>query len=124
MCQDKLRTRTFLFIVDPAVAPTCTAEGLTEGSHCSICREVLVPQQAIPATGHHYDATVTDPTCTAGGFTVYKCSACGDTYTADETAARGHTEVIHAAIAPKCTKDGLTAGCPFGCHHDLSHLGK
>ena len=97
-------------IVDPAVAPTCTAEGLTEGSHCSICREVLVPQQAIPVTGHHYDATVTDPTCTAGGFTVYKCSACGDTYTADETAARGHTEVIHAAIAPKCTKDGLTEG--------------
>lgn len=46
-------------VVDKAVEPTCTETGLTEGSHCSVCNEVLVSQQEIPATGHTYDAVTT-----------------------------------------------------------------
>ena len=42
------------------------------------------------AIGHSYEATVTKPTCTEGGFTTYVCSACGDTYSGEETAALGH----------------------------------
>ena len=37
----------------------------------------------------HYEAVVTAPTCTAGGYTTYTCS-CGDSYVADETPALGH----------------------------------
>ena len=40
---------------------------------------------------HDYKAVVTDPTCTADGFTTYTCSICNDTYKADETTATGHT---------------------------------
>lgn len=39
---------------DAAVAPTCTQTGLTEGKHCSVCNEVIVPQQVVDATGHNY----------------------------------------------------------------------
>ena len=35
-------------VTDPAVPPTTTAEGLTEGSHCAVCGTVLVAQQSIP----------------------------------------------------------------------------
>ena len=46
--------------VDPAVAPTCTAEGLTEGKHCSVCLTVLTPREAVPARRHSYTYTKVD----------------------------------------------------------------
>ena len=41
-------------VKDAAVAPTCTEEGLTEGSHCSVCGAVIVAQETVPATGHDW----------------------------------------------------------------------
>lgn len=43
-------------VTDPASAPTCTEDGLTEGSHCSACGEVLLAQETVPATGHSYSS--------------------------------------------------------------------
>ena len=54
---------------------------------------------------------MTEPTCTAGGYTTYTCSACGDTYVADEVAALGHeaftyaydkTNLVHLLTCTKC----------------------
>ena len=58
---------------------------------------------------HSYESVVTAPTCTEAGYTTYTC-ACGDTYTADEVAALGHTEVVDAAVGATCTETGLTEG--------------
>ena len=87
--------------VIPAVAPTCTETGLTEGKKCSICDEILVEQDIIPALGHEYTAVVTEPTCTKSGYTTYTCR-CGDSYVADYAAPLGHNVVDGV-----CTNCGL-----------------
>ena len=67
--------------VMPAVEPTCGQDGLTEGSRCAVCGEILVPQEVIPATGEHqYVDAVTPPTATERGYTTHTCSVCGDSY--------------------------------------------
>ena len=50
-------------VTDEAVEPTCTTEGKIEGSHCSVCNEVLKPQEIIPALGHDFK----DGICTRCG---------------------------------------------------------
>ena len=93
-------------VVDAAVAPSCTATGLTEGKHCSVCNEVLVAQTVVEKLNHNYSAVVTVPTCTTAGYTTYTCS-CGDTYVANEVAAVGHN--YNAVVtAPTCTTAGYT----------------
>ena len=47
-------------VIDEAKAPTLTATGLTEGSHCSVCNKVLVAQNTIPML-----SSETTPTSTA-----------------------------------------------------------
>ena len=79
-------------VVDKAVAATCTKTGLTEGKHCSACNAVIKAQEVVPAKGHKYVDTVVKPTYTAQGYTLHKCSVCGnsykDTYTAKLTLAK------------------------------------
>ena len=98
-------------VIDPAVDATCTETGFTEGSHCSVCGEVLTAQEEIPALGHTYGEYVvtTEPTCTESGVETKTCSVCGDEQIRP-VAARGHTEVTDPAKRPTCTETGLTEG--------------
>ena len=100
-------------IVDEAVAATCTEDGLTEGSHCAVCGEVIVEQEVIKAVGHKEvkDEAVA-ATCTEDGLTEGShCAVCGEVIVEQEVIkAVGHKEVKDEAVAATCTEDGLTEG--------------
>ena len=64
-------------VIDGAVAPTCTETGLTQGSHCEFCGNVIVAQTVVPATGHTYGTPTyswSGDQCTATAV----CSECDD----------------------------------------------
>ena len=98
-------------VVDPAVEATCTATGLTEGKHCSVCHAVIVAQEVVPMKEH---TVVTVPgkaaTCTEAGLTDgEKCSVCGKELKAQETIkALGHSwDEGKVTTAPTYEKTGV-----------------
>lgn len=80
-------------VTDEAVEPDCTHTGLTEGSHCSVCNEVLTAQKTISALGHSYG----EPKWTWHGY---------DSATAAFSCIRGDDEsVLEAEITSEVTKE-------------------
>lgn len=41
-------------VVDAAIDATCTSHGMTEGSHCSVCNAIIVPQTQTEKLEHTY----------------------------------------------------------------------
>ena len=94
-------------------AATCTKDGLTDGSKCSTCGEVLTAQKSIPAKGHSLQTVKGKAaTCTAAGLTDgSKCSVCGEVLTAQKSIpAKGHSPQTVKGKATTCTAAGLTDG--------------
>ena len=95
----------------PAVAPTCTTTGLTEGKKCSVCGEILVAQEEVAALGHSFGEWVKtkDSTCTVNGEEERSCSRCGEVQKRSLPLAEHHVVVLSGKAAT-CTEDGLTDG--------------
>ena len=49
MIAEAITSCNHVSVTDPAVPATCTENGLTEGAHCSLCKEVLVEQEVVLA---------------------------------------------------------------------------
>ena len=71
-----------------AKAPTCTEIGWNAYETCSRCDYTTYAE--LPALNHDYQAVTVDPTCEADGYTIFTCSRCKDSYTADPTDQLGH----------------------------------
>ena len=106
-------------VVDKAVEPTCTATGLTEGKHCSVCNEVVVAQETVAALGHTevIDAAIA-ATCTATGFTEGKhCSVCDEVLVAQTVvAANGHN--YSNGVCSGCGDKYYSVGLKFTSNGD------
>lgn len=86
-------------VKDAGKEPSCTGNGMTEGSHCGECGQILVKQTVIPALGHQYqyidnkDGTHTGicKRCKSAFTEKHKdiCSLCGATGTKEP--AHTHT---------------------------------
>ncbi len=107
---DTTKTK-FEEIIDEAVSPNCTETGLTIGSHCSVCGEIIIEQKVVDALEHSYGGwTISQgPTCTKTGIASRMCSVCGDLDN-KIIPAIDHAIVIDSAVAPTCTETGLTEG--------------
>lgn len=98
-------------VIDQESTATCTTGGKTEGSHCSVCGQVLSEPKDIPALGHDWDdgKITTESTCTEEGIKTITCRRCNETKT-ETIPATGHKEVIDAAQKATCTQEGKTQG--------------
>ena len=93
-----------------AKAPTCTEKGWNAYDTCSRCDYTTYTE--LPALNHDYQAVTVEPTCETDGYTVFTCSRCKDSYTADPTDKLGHQ---FGAWSPNGTgsqsADCLRQGC-------------
>ena len=71
-----------------AKAPTCTEKGWDAYETCSRCNHTTYTE--LPALNHDYQAVTVEPTCETDGYTIFTCSRCKDSYTADPTDQLGH----------------------------------
>lgn len=95
-----------------AQAPTCTEPGWDAYDTCSRCDYTTYAE--LPALNHDYQAVTVEPTCETDGYTVFTCSRCKDSYTADPTDKLGHQ---FGAWSPNGT-GSQSAGClRQGCAH-------
>lgn len=95
-----------------AKAPTCTEIGWNAYETCSRCDYTTYAE--LPILGHDYQAVTVDPTCEADGYTIFTCSRCKDSYTADPTDQLGHQ---FGAWSPNGTGSQSADCLRDGCAH-------
>ena len=95
-----------------AKAPTCTEKGWNAYETCSRCDHTTYAE--LPALNHDYQAVTVEPTCETDGYTVFTCSRCKDSYTADPTDQLGHQ---FGAWSPNGTGSQSADCLRQGCAH-------
>ena len=100
------------FVQHEAKAPTCTEKGWNAYETCSRCDYTTYAE--LSALNHDYQAVTVDPTCETDGYTVFTCSRCKDSYTADPTDKLGHQ---FGAWSPNETGSQSADCLRQGCAH-------
>ena len=93
-------------VIDRGSEASCSDEGLSDGSHCSVCQTVIVSQQTIPKKDHTYVKSLVESTCTEEGQVLLTCS-CGDCYKQQVIPKKDH-DYDKNYVKPTCNKEGYT----------------
>lgn len=96
-------------VIDAAVAPTCTNQGLTQGSHCSSCGIILIGQQTISALGHTAGAwtVINDANCGNEGLREQYCITCGEMLASEVIPVTGeHHYELTESVVSTCSTPG------------------
>ena len=99
-------------VIVEAKNPTCTEDGSTQGSTCSVCKEVLEKVTLVEALGHNYikdEANSVEPLCELEGKFYGTCDRCG--HIKDEIVpAKGHDNDVTPGYPADCTLSGVSDG--------------
>ena len=95
-----------------AKAPTCTEIGWDAYDLCVRCG--YTTRKELPALNHDYQTVTVEPTCETDGYTIFTCSRCKDSYTADPTDQLGHQ---FGAWSPNGTGSQSASCLRDGCAH-------
>ena len=98
-------------VIDDEVLATCEHTGLSKGSHCSVCNEVIKKQEEIAKKEHQLKEVIDkDSTCTTEGLKHDECKVCHSKFNEIAIAKKEHEVVEDKAIEATCTKTGLSKG--------------
>ena len=97
-------------VKDAAAAATCEKDGLTEGSHCSVCNKVLTEQKKVPVTGHKFSSwkTTSQATVFSPEQQSRSCSVCGKSENREVGSKLQRTMTVSATSLPLKTKQKTT----------------
>ena len=87
-------------VVDKAIPATCTTDGKTEGSHCSVCNTVIKVQTVINATGHKSSGWIVDKAASIGvkGSKHKECTVCKKVLETAEIPALSRISISKASV--------------------------
>lgn len=89
-----------------------------EQAVCDICK-----QPYGETSEHSYTSVVIPATCTKAGYTEYTCSACGDSYKADETKLADHIyDGGKITTAPSCCEAGEKTFTCINCSDSYTEV--
>lgn len=121
-CADKLDYEVHTPKTVNAKAATCTEDGYTGDTVCSVCGYEISQGEAVPATGHSFTSYVPNgvATCTEDGTETASCdNGCGAEDTrVEEGSALGHDWGVPAWA---WSEDGTKFVATFTCARDAAH---
>ena len=103
-----------LFVEQVITEPDCTHGGERKLA-CRNCEYVRI--ESLPELGHDYKETIVQPECDAEGYTIYRCTRCGDEYKDNFTQKLPHS--YEPTVVPStCTERGYTKYTCTACGHN------
>ena len=111
-------------VIDAGVDYTCTADGLSEGKHCSVCHEVLVAQVVLPAAHRPTDWQILKPvSCEIDGYRVKTCRLCEERTHGEAIPSLGHLESDFEVVkAPTCLASGTKQTTCLNCYEVMQSV--